>query len=882
MLDKTYSPKDIESKFYEKWEKSNAFACDVDSNKPKYCITMPPPNVTGRLHLGHALTFTLQDILVRYHRMKGFDVLWQPGTDHAGIATQMVVEKQLLEQGIQRADLGREKFLEKVWEWKAQSGGMIVDQLKRLGASPDWDRIKFTLDPQINEAVKKVFVDLYHEGLIYKDKRLVNWDTVLQTAVSDLETEEKEVKGHLYHIKYPLSDDTGFLIVATTRPETLFGDTAVAVNPKDERYENLVGKTLKLPLTDRLIPIIADDYCDMEKGTGAVKITPAHDFNDFEVGVRHNLERISILDRLAHLNENTPAEFQGLTCAQARKVVVAKLEEQGLLDKVEDIVHTVPHGDRSDTPLEPMLTDQWYVDAVTLAKPALQAVEDGQTTYFPKHWENTYFEWLRNIRPWCVSRQIWWGHRIPAWYGPDGHVFVENSQEEADAKALAHYGKAVILTQETDVLDTWFSSALWPFTTLGWPESTKELEKYYPTSVLITGFDIIFFWVARMMMMGMHFMKQVPFEKIYIHALVRDEKGHKMSKTKGNVLDPLNLCDQYGADALRFTLAFLAAPGRDIRISQAKVESSRNFITKLWNASRYAQMGGCEFDANFDPKNAKHMLNRWIYSEVILLTQKLEKAMNDFRFNDVAALSYQFVWGTFCDWYLEFTKPLLQTGTLEDQAETKLMIAYILKTLYVLMNPLIPHICEELHADFCKNQELLITQAWPSFDASDVDETALFQIQTVIEIITQIRAARSELNVPASKEVVLKVIAPSAKIQDLCTVFEQLITKLSRLEGIHFETQEIDLKKCSSFVVQDVRFALLLDGIIDFDQEKQRLIKEIGKCEKELTGFEAKLNNPAYLEKAPLEIVEEVKEKALTMQSKIQKLRDSLGLLGGL
>ncbi len=879
MLDKTYSPKDIESKFYDKWEQSKAFSCDVDSDKPKYCITMPPPNVTGRLHLGHALTFTLQDILVRYHRMKGFDVLWQPGTDHAGIATQMVVEKQLLAQGISRTELGREKFLEKVWEWKAESGGMIVDQLKRLGTSPDWERIKFTLDPQINEAVKKVFVDLHNQGLIYKDKRLVNWDTVLQTAVSDLETEEKEVKGHLYHIKYPLSDNTGFLIVATTRPETLFGDTAVAVNPQDQRYQNLVGKTLRLPLTDRLIPIIADDYCDIEKGTGAVKITPAHDFNDFEVGVRHNLERISILDHTSRLNENTPKEFQGMNCHEARKALTAKLEELELLEKIEDITHTVPHGDRSDTPLEPRLTDQWYVDAATLAKPALKAVEDGETTYFPKHWENTYFEWLRNIRPWCISRQIWWGHRIPAWYGPDGHVFVALSQEEADSKAVAHYGNSVTLTQETDVLDTWFSAALWPFTTLGWPDKTKDLEKYYPTSVLITGFDIIFFWVARMMMMGMHFMKEVPFEKIYIHALVRDEKGHKMSKTKGNVLDPLNLCDQYGADALRFTLAFLAAPGRDIRISEAKVESSRNFITKLWNASRYAQMGGCEFNPDFDPSSAKHMLNRWIYSELILLTQKLEKAMNDFRFNDVAALSYQFVWGTFCDWYLEFTKPLLQTGSNQDQAETKCMIAYILKNLYTLMNPLIPHICEELHADFCKNQDLLITQPWPSFDEKNIDETALFQIQTIIEIITQIRAARSELNVPASKEVLLKVICPSVQMKELCSDFEALIIKLSRLEGIHFENEQIDLKKYSSFIVGNVRFALLLDGIIDFDQEKQRLIKEIGKCEKELSGFQTKLNNPAYLEKAPTDIVEEVKEKALIMQSKIDKLRDSLNLL---
>ena len=610
----------------------------------------------------------------------------------------------------------------------------------------------------------------------------MNWDPVLQTAVSDLETEEKEIKGHLYHIKYPLSNGTGYITVATTRPETLFGDTAVAVHPEDERYQALVGQTISLPLTNRIIPIIADEYCDPEKGTGAVKITPAHDFNDFEVGIRHNLNRITVIDQFAFLNENVPSPFQGMERFVARKAVIQALEEYGLLETTQDITHSVPHGDRSGAILEPRLTDQWYVDAATLAKPALKAVEDGKTTYFPKHWENTYFEWLRNIRPWCVSRQIWWGHRIPAWYGPDGHTFVEDSQEKAEQKALAHYGQKVELTQETDVLDTWFSSALWPFTTLGWPEKTKELEKYYPTSVLVTGFDIIFFWVARMMMMGLHFMKEVPFSKIYIHALVRDEKGHKMSKTKGNVLDPLNLCDEYGADALRFTLAFLAAPGRDVRISVSKVENSRNFITKLWNASRYAQMSQCLLVKEFDPLKAKHTLNRWIFSEFILLNEKLEKAMVDFRFNEVASLLYQFVWGNFCDWYLEFTKPILQTGTFETQDETKAMIAYILKNLYIVMNPIIPHICEELWESLSEGKgSLLITSPWPEFKATDIDQTALLEIQTLIEIITSIRSARSELNVPASKEVPLKIIHPTKNIRSICNIFESLIKKLGRV-----------------------------------------------------------------------------------------------------
>ena len=587
MLEKTYSPADVEGRLYDKWEKSGAFASDSASKADPYVIMMPPPNVTGSLHMGHALTFTLQDILVRYNRMNGKDTLWQPGTDHAGIATQMVVERQLGEQNVTRHDLGREKFIEKVWEWKEQSGGTITNQLRRLGASPDWQRERFTMDEGLSAAVRKVFVTLHKQDLIYRDKRLVNWDPKLLTAISDLEVVQKEVKGHYWHFKYPIEGRDGeFITVATTRPETMLGDTGVAVHPDDERYQDLIGQYCILPIVGRRIKIVADEYADPEKGSGAVKITPAHDFNDFEVGKRCGLEKINILDDHARINDEAPEEYRGLDRFEARKLLVAKMDELGLLEKIEDTVHMVPYGDRSNVVIEPYLTDQWFVNAEVLAKPATEAVEDGRIRFVPKNWENTYFEWMRNIQPWCISRQLWWGHRIPAWFGPDGEFFVEETEEEAIAAAKAHYGKDVELTQETDVLDTWFSSALWPYSTLGWPDKTPELDKYYPGDVLVTGFDIIFFWVARMIMMGMHFMDgKIPFKDIYIHALVRDENGQKMSKSKGNVIDPLELIDEYGCDALRFTLTALAAQGRDIKLAASRVEGYRNFATKLWNLS---------------------------------------------------------------------------------------------------------------------------------------------------------------------------------------------------------------------------------------------------------------------------------------------------------
>ena len=653
-LAKTYDPKSIEANWYETWLNSGHFACEPESSATPYTIMMPPPNVTGSLHMGHALTFTLQDLLIRYHRMAGRDALWQPGTDHAGIATQMVVERQLAEKDINRRDLGREGFVEKIWEWKAESGGMIHKQLRRLGASADWQRERFTMDNGLSAAVIKTFVQMHREGLIYRDKRLVNWDPKLMTAISDLEVEQIEQKSSMWHIRYRIEGtENEYISIATTRPETMLGDGAVAVNPEDERYQHLIGKMAILPLSNRPIPIIADEYAKMDKGSGAVKITPAHDFNDFDVGRRHDLPLINLMTATAAMETipEIPLKYQGLDRYDARRLILADLEAEGMLVQEEILDNVVPHGDRSGVVIEPWLMDQWYVNAEKLAQPAIKAVEDGRTKFVPERWNKTYFEWMRNIQPWCISRQLWWGHRIPAWYGPDGQVFVEAHEDDALTSATKHYGKAVELTRDDDVLDTWFSSGLWPFSTLGWPDNTAELKRYYPGDVLVTGFDIIFFWVARMMMMGMHFMDgEVPFREVYIHALVRDEKGQKMSKSKGNVLDPLELIDQYGADSLRFTLAAMAAQGRDIKMSTTRLEGYRNFTTKIWNACRFLQMNGCTGSAAIDLSNVKEPINKWIVSEYIDAIEKTTKAIELYRFNEAADALYHFIWNSYCNW----------------------------------------------------------------------------------------------------------------------------------------------------------------------------------------------------------------------------------------
>jgi valyl-tRNA synthetase len=899
---------------------------------------IPPPNVTGSLHMGHALNNTLQDILARFERMRGRDVLWQPGTDHAGIATQMVVERQLMERQESRRAMGREEFVKRVWKWKEESGGTITRQLKKLGASCDWRRERFTMDEGLSRAVIKVFVELYREGLIYKDKRLVNWDPKLLTAISDLEVQQVETKGHLWHLRYPLEgkkfspdDPSTFIVVATTRPETMLGDTAVAVHPDDERYKKLVGKHMILPLVGRRIPIVADEYSDPEKGSGAVKITPAHDFNDFEVGRRQKLPLVNIFDSEARLalkgNEDflrgsqKGADLDAVLALddqdrfKARKRIVELLEKGNLLEKIEPTVHTVPHGDRSGAVLEPFLTDQWYVDAKTLAQPAIAAVRAGRANFVPKNWEKTYFDWMQNIQPWNISRQLWWGHRIPAWYGPkknpDGslafstkkdaglirpdecEIFVALTEEEAVKAAKEFYGNDVIVTKDAsdnswvgtgkdhifrdeDVLDTWFSSALWPFSTLGWPDETPELKRYYPTSVLVTGFDIIFFWVARMMMMGLHFMKEVPFRDVYIHALVRDERGAKMSKSKGNVIDPLHLIDDYGADALRFTLAAMAAQGRDIKLSKARVEGYRNFATKLWNAARFAEMNGCVGSPTFDPAPAKETLNQWILTSLSDAIVMVTLAVEDYRFNDAAAAIYHFVWDSYCDWYLELAKPILTGSDGSAKTETRHMTAWVLDQILKLLHPFMPFITEELWAKTAgqagnARSNLLVLSDWPAAPVSDA--ASLEEINWLIDLISQIRSVRSEMNVPAATQVPLVLLA-GKKTRDRAQRWNDAIKRLARLSEIAFS--EAVPRGAVQLVVGDEIAALPLAGVIDLKAERARLQKEMQRLVSEIERIDNKLGNADFVDRAPEEVVEGEREKRAEFESERGKIAGAL------
>lgn len=883
MLEKTFQPAEVEKKHYDAWEQVGAFAANPTSNKAPYTIMMPPPNVTGSLHMGHALTFTLQDILIRYQRMKGRDALWQPGTDHAGIATQMVVERQLSEQGIKRTDLGREKFLEKVWQWKAESGGTITRQLRRLGASPDWPRERFTMDEGLSDAVRKVFVELYRQGLIYRDKRLVNWDPKLHTAISDLEVVQKEHKGHLWHFKYPVEGEEGrFLTVATTRPETMLGDTAVAVNPEDERYKDLIGKFLILPLVGRRIPVVADDYADPETGSGAVKITPAHDFNDFEVGKRHKLEMINILDRDAKLNENVPEAYRGLDRDVARKKVVADIEALGLLEKIDDHLMMRPEGDRSGVVIEPWLTDQWYCDAHTMAQPAIKAVEEGRTVFVPKQWENTYFEWMRNIQPWCISRQLWWGHQIPAWFGPDGEIFVAYDEAEAKAAAHKHYGKDAELTRDPDVLDTWFSSALWPFSTLGWPEQTPELARYYPGDVLVTGFDIIFFWVARMMMMGLHFMGDVPFRTVYIHALVRDEHGQKMSKSKGNVIDPLDLIDKYGCDALRFTLTALAAQGRDIKMSEQRVEGYRNFATKLWNATRFCLMNECKADPSFDPAKVSAAVNRWMIGQLAACAQAIDQAMAQYRYNDAASALYRCIWNEFCDWYVEFTKPIIQGDDEKLKAETRACTAWVLGQLLHLLHPFMPFITEELWPQLGEgNTRQLIGEAWPDFSNLPVDHEAGADFDWVIRLVSEIRTLRAEMNVPPGAQVPILLRDANARTQARLQNYGDLIRRLARIDRMDLLTGD-GPKGAAQIVLDEATVLLPLAGVIDVEKERARLKKDLDKAASEAEKISRKLGNEQFVAKADPEVVAEQREKLAEIQQTRDKLAQAMERLAAI
>ena len=882
MLEKTYRPAEVEASLYREWEASGEFAASPGSSAKPFTIMMPPPNVTGSLHMGHALNMSLQDILIRYSRRRGHDALWQPGMDHAGIATQNVVERQLAGEGKTRHDLGRAGFVDRVWTWKAESGGMITGQLRRLGASPDWQRERFTMDDGLSRAVRRVFVRLYKEGLIYRDKRLVNWDPKLRTAISDLEVEQHETNGHLWHLRYPLEDAPDrYIVVATTRPETMLGDTAVAVHPEDDRYRDLVGRHVVLPLVGRRIPIVADDYADPEQGSGAVKITPAHDFNDFEVGRRHGLPMVNVMDAEARINDDAPEAYRGLDRYEARRRVVADLEALGLLDGIVDHRHVVPHGDRSGVAIEPWLTDQWYCDAATLAQPAIKAVEDGRTRFVPQQWENTYFEWMRNIQPWCISRQLWWGHQIPAWYGPDGSIFVEETEEEAQSAANAHYGGATALTRETDVLDTWFSSALWPFSTLGWPDETEAVNRYYPGDVLITAFDIIFFWVARMMMMGIHFMGEVPFRDVYIHPLIRDERGQKMSKSKGNVIDPLELIDVYGADALRFTLTSMAAQGRDIKLSASRVEGYRNFATKLWNASRYCEMNGCRPQPGFGPRSARQTVNRWIVGEVARCAERVDRAMADYRFNEAANALYQFTWGTFCDWYLEFTKPILNGGDAQAKAETQATTAWALDQILHLLNPIMPFITEQLWRTLGDGRnEMLLTAPWPDYAPDLVEPAAEAEMTWVVRLISQIRAVRNEMNVPAAAKipVLLKDAAPATA--ERLDTHRALISTLARVSDISVTNADAPSGSAQA-VLDEATVILPLKDVIDLDKERARLGREIDKLDGEIAKIDKKLANEQFIAKAPAEVVAEQRDRRTEAESSRTRLAEALSRLVG-
>lgn len=876
MLDKTFDPDTIEQKHYKDWEEAGVFACDPASDKKPYTIMMPPPNVTGSLHIGHALNHTLQDILIRYYRKNGRDALWQPGTDHASIAVHMVLEKQFQKEGFSRFDLGREKFMEKAWEWKEYSGGMITSQLRSLGTTPDWEREAFTMDKQLSRAVLVSFVKLYNKGLIYRAERLVNWDPERQTVISDLEVIQKEQKGKMWHLRYPIEGEVErFITVATTRPETMLGDTAVAVHPSDERYKDLVGKFVVLPITNRLIPIIADHYSDPEKGSGAVKITPAHDFNDFAVGQRHDLPLISVLDEYARIvkdNDEIPKKYRGLDRYEAREEILKEMEDLDLLASIETVQNTIPTGERSGVAIEPFLTKQWFVDTPELAKKAGQAVRDGRTRFIPQQYENMYFAWVDNQLPWCISRQLWWGHQIPAWYDEAGNVYVADNEEEAQSQA----GAGVKITRDKDVLDTWYSSALWPFSTIGWPDKTPELAKYFPGDVLITGFDIITFWVSRMMMFSLALMDEVPFKDVYIHALVRDSKGQKMSKSKGNVMNPLDLIEKYGTDAVRFTLCAMAAQGRDIRLSDERLQGYRHFATKLWNAARYCEMNECLSEKEeLDVSALTYAPNKWLVHEVKRVTEEIDRMIEMYRFNEAANVVYGFVWGTFCDWYLEISKPVLYAGG-ELADEVRKTTGWALKQILNLLNPFMPFITEELYTAFYKTSEddRLITLAWPSFPDSYADEGAKEELNWLQDVIREIRSLRADMNVPAGAQITLLVKDASDITRSRVDLYSEVFCKMARLEKVELTT-EVPAGAVQS-VIGEATILLPIADIIDLDVERARLNKVIGKLDLDIKKIDKKLDNDKFIQNAPEEVIAEQKSRRKEALTKRDKLSDAL------
>ena len=872
-LSKFFNFLEDENKIYINWEKSDSFK--FKKNKEAYSIMMPPPNVTGSLHMGHALTFTIQDILIRYHRMQGKEVLWQAGTDHAGIATQMVVERKLSEEGLDRRTLGREQFIEKVWEWKEESGGSINNQLRRLGASADWSRERFTMDKGLSEAVKKVFVDLYNDGIIYRDKRLVNWDPKLLTAISDLEVEQKEQEGSLWHIKYPIDQDN-YIVVATTRPETMLGDSAVAVHPEDSRYKDLIGKHCNLPLVEKTIPIIADEYADPEKGSGAVKITPAHDFNDFEVGKRHQLEFINIFDQFAKINENAPSKYQGLDRFEARQLILEELQGLGLLIKEEKQDMVVPYGDRSGVVIEPWLTDQWFCNAKKLSIDPIKSVKEGKTNFVPKNWENTFFNWMENIQPWCISRQLWWGHQIPAWYGPDKKCFVALSIDDANLKAKKHYGKETELIQDEDVLDTWFSSALWTFSTLDWPNKTYELERFYPGNVLVTGFDIIFFWVARMMMMGSYFMKQTPFKDVYIHPLIRDEKGQKMSKSKGNIIDPLVLLDKYGADTLRFTLTALLNPGRDVKLAEDRVKGYKSFTNKIWNAANFLNINHVTFIDSLDNNNISLDTSKWILKEYENVQAEYFKNIEKYQFHEIASLIYHFAWHTFCDWYIEFIKSDFAND--EKSEETKKVSGWIFIQILKLLHPIMPFITEKLWLSLVDSQSFLMSQNFTkiSFDNSFNDSNKY--TKKVIEMMTALRNLRANLNISYKNEIEIFVDTKNEDLKKFISNYQNEFKRLIKTKSIKFE-QVSSQKKSAFIVLNEITILIPLEGIVDTEKEKSKLNDKKNIYTKKLKVVLDKLNNKAFIDKAPDNVIENFKIQEKEINSSIEKIDEIINTI---
>jgi len=877
ILDKSYDPHQVEEKWYRYWVEHRYFRADEDSGRKAYSIVIPPPNVTGSLHIGHALNNTLQDILIRFKRMQGYNVLWMPGTDHAGIATQNVVERQLMEEGLDRHTLGREKFIKRVWEWKAQSGGTIISQLKKLGASCDWSRERFTMDEGLSDAVKEVFVRLHQEGLIYRSHYIINWCPRCQTALSDLEVEHHEILGKLYHLKYPFKEGDHFLIVATTRPETMMGDTAVAVNPEDKRYQDEIGEKVVLPVVGREIPVIADSYVDIEFGTGCLKITPAHDFNDFEIGLKHGLEQIKVIDDEGRMSEHA-GPYRGMDRFECREKILEDFEREGVLLKTEDYRHMVGHCYRCKTIVEPNLSLQWFVKTKPLAKEAIEAVRDGRTRIIPEVWEKTYFEWMENIRDWCISRQIWWGHRIPAWYcDACGEVIVAKEEPPSCSKCGCER-----LRPETDVLDTWFSSALWPFSTMGWPKETKELKRFYPTSVLATGFDILFFWVARMMMMGLKFMGEVPFRDVYIHGLVRDERGEKYSKTRGNVVDPLDLIDRYGADALRFTLAALTMPGSDLKLSEARTEGYRHFVNKIWNASRFALMNLEDFMAGQVPKISDLMEyslpDRWIHGRLNYAIRSIEKSLEEYKFNEASHTLYQFIWHEFCDWYLELIKPYLyQDKDLKLKRLTQKTLLEVLDAVLKLLHPFMPFVTEEIWQQLPLEKEdgSIMIAEFPKPDKGFDDDQAADEMELVIEIVTALRNIRGEMNIPPGEQIDVLLHPKRREIGERLLRDQRFIQNLAKVKSLKV-FQEIEKPAYSAFgVVRDVEIFVPMDRS-RMEEEAKRLQKEISKVEKEIAFVNRKLSNEQFLSKAPTEVVQEEKEKALQYQAVRGKLEESL------